>query len=347
MCLAVWSSFSDEFVELKVLVRGLCNTHRYEEKMRRVMILTFSRNDDEFDIHRTLLKYEDKRFDFIWAWDQDISVPLPADAKDPQLKVQQLTTPAGATKLMVAFPFVLKNSTRTPQDISIKTVSLKVKEEVEVGGVKIPLEVRIVDDGFSSIYKAQMLKSLTKESPKDRFLFKPIEEGSMTRVQRRTITLDPAKELPETWVVVDEADVDWNDVRLQVESELTLKFDKKTAAESQWANLAKTIAPNDAELAKKNPGFLYDPRRRLTEEEFTQVKEQVVKGLAAGIDAAKSKKLIRAEFDCVSGLSSGTYGINRTYRKPGVVDAAWLTEWEAWYKAYEAKSMEGPAAKQP
>ena len=69
---ALWANFNNEFTMLKIVVHGLTNSHRYpstditkgfapakeisDEKMRRVMVLTFTRPDDEFDVHRDELK---------------------------------------------------------------------------------------------------------------------------------------------------------------------------------------------------------------------------------------------------------------------------------------------------
>ena len=324
---ALWPMFSDEFTELKIVVHGLSNAHRYDEKMRRVLVLTFERLDDEFNVHRSELKFKDKRWEYLWMWDQDISVPVPGDAKDPQIKVQTMKTPAGADKLMVAFPFVVKNSTRANQDIAINTVQFAAKVDVDVGGQKIPVEALLVDDGRSSIYKAQMLKSLGKESPKDRYeINKTQTEGSKTQVQRRTATVEVGRSLDELWAVFDEADVDWDSVKMQVETALTEKLDKKAVAKQNWENAVKTAGK--ADLAQKDPGFLYDPRRMLTEEEMKSVKEQVTKGLSGAVDAAKAKKTVVAYFDCTSKLSTGKFRISRSYRQPGVVQEEWLKAWE-------------------
>jgi hypothetical protein len=131
--------------------------------------------------------------------------------------------------------------------------------------------------------------------------------------------------------------VDWDNVITQVETVLTEKVDKKALAKANWEKIAKEFGGDKAaELAKKDPGFLYDPRRRLTEDEIKQVKEQVSKGLAGALDAAKVKKTVVAYFDCTSGLSTGCYRISRSYRLPGVVDEAWLKAWEELDKAAPA-----------
>jgi len=331
---ALWTNFSNELTVLKVLVHGLTNSHRYEEKMRRVLVLTFTRDSDEFHVYRKELKLQDRRWQYLWMWDQAISVPVAADPKDPQIKVQALKTPAGANKLMWAFPFTINNATRSAQDITINSIAYVCPVEVDVGGAKVKVEARVVDNGLSNIYKAQMLKELKKESPKDRFaLNKTVTEGSKTLPERRKTTLDAGKGLDELYAVFDEADVDWNDVLAQVENALTEKVDRKALAKQTWEQLVKTVAPDKAELLQKDPGFLYDPRRRLTEDEAKQVREQVAKGLAGALDAAKLKKTLVAYFDCSSGLSTGSFRVVRCYRQLGVVQDEWLKAWEELDKA--------------
>ncbi len=331
---ALWTNFSDEFTQLKIVVHGLTNAHRYDEKMRRVLVLTYERLDDEFNVQRVELKLKDLRWEYLWMWEQDISVPIPADAKDPQIKVQPTKTPSGADKLMWAFPFVLKNSTRNTQPLAINTVSFACPMEVDVAGAKVPVEVKIVDDGRSTIYKSQFLKALNKDAPKDRFeLNKLPEEGVRTLTQRRTTSLDSGKALDELLAVFDEADVNWDDVKIQIESTLSEKIDKKAAAKAEWEQIVKQVAPDKPDLLAKNPGYLYDPRRQLTEDEFKAVREQISKGLAAAIEVAKAKKAVVAYFNCDSGLSGGTYRVSRSYRQPGVVQEEWLKAWEELDKA--------------
>ncbi|MCY3021709.1 MAG: hypothetical protein NTW87_22075 [Planctomycetota bacterium] len=318
-------------LDLKIVVNGLANAHRYEEKMRRALVLTYERKGgDEFHVYREVLKHKDTRWEYLWMWDQSIAIPVPADAKEPQIKVQTLKTPAGADKLAWAFPFVVTNSTRASQELAINSVAFACPVEVDVGGTKVPVEARVVDDGRSTIYKAQMLKALTKESPQDRYQFNkaPDLEGSKTLVQRRKVTIEAGKNLDEVWAVFDEADVDWDNVKMQVEAFLTDKLDKKAVAKQTWEQLMKAVAPDKPELLQKDPGFLYDPRRRLTDEELKQVQDQVAKGLAGAIDKAKGKKTMVAYFDCTSGLSTGSYRVTSCYRQHGVVDEAWLKAWE-------------------
>ena len=83
---ALWPDFNNEFTELRIIVHGLSNAHRYDEKQRRVLLLSFTRNDDEFHVQRSQLVYRGKEWEYLWMWDQDISVPIPNDAKDPQIK---------------------------------------------------------------------------------------------------------------------------------------------------------------------------------------------------------------------------------------------------------------------
>jgi hypothetical protein len=223
---------------------------------------------------------------------------------------------------------VIKNSTRFNEEISVNSVSFACPVDVTIGGATVKVEAKIVDDGNSTIYKAQLLKALGKESPRDRWESKAPQENLQTRVERRSYVVESNKALDEMMAVFDSADVDWNDIRLQIESELSTKIDKKAAAKDTWEKVAQRIAPDNKDLAQKNPGILYDPRRRLTDEEFTQVKEQVEKALPAAVEAAKAKKTVVAYFDCVSGLATGQYRISRSYRLPGVVQDEWLKAWE-------------------
>ena len=348
---ALWTNFSNEFTELKIVVGGLTNAHHYSarlvpasvdsakpelpkvasdaECMRRVLVLTFERNGDEFDIHRKVLQYKDKRFVYAWMWDQDITVPLPTDAKDPQLKVQTIKTPAGADKLMWTFPFIVKNSTRYTQTFAINGIDYVCPMDVDAGGTKVHVDVKVHDDGNSTVYKAQLLKAAQQESPRDRFDANTAPEYEEVRSVRRKFTFEPGKgiEAPR-WAAFDIDNIDWTDARVQAEAILTAGFDKKAAAKETWEKVAQAIAPDNKDLAAKNPGILYDPRRRLTDDEFAKFQEAVKAGIAGALEAAKSKKTVVAYFDCTSGLSTGAYRVSRSYRLPGVVDDAWLKAWE-------------------
>lgn len=302
----LWSDFSNEFTLLKIVIHGLTNSHRYPqpdiakgfgtlkeepaagEKMRRVLVLTFSRKSDEFNVHRSELKFVDKRWEYLWMWDHDIAIPLPVSATEPQIKSLTLSTPAGGQKLAWAFPFELTNSTRYREEIAFNKVSFVCPIEVSIGGAAHQIEAKIVDDGESTIYKAQLLKAIGPGSPRDRWA-NSTAENRQTRAERRNLRLEPGRKLETMWAVFDSSDVDFDDARLQIES----------AA-----------------------------RRKLTEEEFTSVKDQIVAALPAAIESAKKRKTVVAYFDCSSGLSTGTYRISRSYRLPGIVDDKALSAWE-------------------
>ena len=343
---ALWTNFSNEFTELKIVVSGLTNAHHYSarlvptatdlpkvstdgESMRRVLVLTFERLDDEFDVHRSELKYKDKRFEYVWMWDQDITIPPPADAKDPQLKVQNVKIGNGAERLMWGFPFNVRNSSHLNQTFSLVRISSELHVEVDVGGTKIPVDVRTPDDGTSTVYKSQFLRTLQKESPRDRFENKSAPEDVSSRTDRRKFTFEPGKGVDgDLWSVFDSSDISWVGVKMQVERALTTALDKKAVAKDTWEKVAAAIDPNNKDLAARNPGFMYDPRRRLTPEEFDSVKDQVLKALPGALDAAKAKKMINAWVDANSDLASGNYHISRSYKLVGVVDDAWLKAWE-------------------
>jgi len=330
---ALWTNFTNEFTELTIVVHGLTNAHRYDEKMRRVLVLTYTRNDDEFHVHRTQLKLKDRKWAYAWMWDQSVAVPIPADAKAPQLKVETIKTPAGGDKLAWAFPFVITNGTTLTQSLAIHNIGYVCPVEIDIGGAKVSIEAKINDDGRSSIYKSQLIKALGKESTKDRYaLNKDVGDGSKTELERRTFKIEAGRPTDELWAVFDEADVDWDDVRFQVETLLSGKIDRKAAGQAAW-DKAAAAEKADPKIAAKNPGYLYSPARGLTDEEFKSVQEQVKKGLAGALDAAKAKKTVTAYFTCTSGMSTGTYRVSRSYRQPGVVQEEWLKAWEDLDKA--------------
>ena len=53
------------------------------------------------------------------------------------------------------------------------------------------------------------------------------------------------KALDENMALFDQADVDWNDAVMQVESALTQKIDKKALAKQTWEKLVQEHADGD------------------------------------------------------------------------------------------------------
>lgn len=324
---ALWGEFDNRFRELKIIVSGLSNAHRYDEKMRRVLVLTFERLSDGYNVSTAQLKYKGKKWDYLWTWDQDIAVPIPDDAKDPQIKAQKLPTPAGGERFTVAFPFVVSNSTKVNQEFAIKTVAYVAPVEVDVGGTKVKVDVRLIDDGSSKIYKAQVMKGLSVDFVKDRYQNKALVDGSLTALDRHKVTIEPGKSLDKMWAIFDEGDVDWDNAIMSVEDSLSRSFDRAAMSKQAWEKLVKELG-GDAKLAEKNPSHFYEPRRTLNSEEIKSVREQIVKALPEAVERAKAAKSVTAIFDCFAGMASGEKRIIRSYRKPGVVDNTWLKDWE-------------------
>jgi hypothetical protein len=321
---AIWSNLDNRFRELKIVIHGLTNSHRYEENLRRALVLTFERNSDGLNVDRTELKYVTKKWEYIWMWDQDISIPIPSDPKDPQIKAQKLATPAGGERFVWSFPFDVKNSTKSQQELAIMGVSCALPIEVDVAGTKIPLEVRVVDAGQSTIYKAQLLRSLNVEVVKDRFQNKTLVDGAKTLVERHRITLDAGKSMDRNLAVFDAEDVDWDNAVEQIENVLSLNLDKSSAAKQYWDEYKKSHPNASAE----NQAGLYNPHRALNDDELKSVKEQILKAIPDAVEKAKAKKSVTAYFNCVSSMSSGDLRITRSYRQPGVVEDSWLKAWE-------------------
>jgi hypothetical protein len=215
---------------------------------------------------------------------------LPNSADEPQIKVLTLQTPAGGQKLAWAVPFVLTNSTRYHEEIAFNRISFACPLEVTVAGTTTKIEAKVIDDGESTIYKAQLLTALGQDSPKDRWTIANTSDRQ-TRTERRALKLAPGAKLAPLWAAFDSNDIDFDDARTQIESA---------------------------------PGF----NRRLNDGEFESLKNQIAAALPAAVEAARKHKTVIAYVDCKSGLSSGVYRISRSYRLPGVVDDKSLKAWE-------------------
>lgn len=376
---AVWPELNDQFTELKIVVHGLSNAHRFDTKQRRVLVLTFARNDDEFHVERSILHYKSKEWQYLWAWDQDISVPVPADAAEAQIKDKALKSPAGQDRLLVSFPYTINNSSTVDQTITIKDIKFALRGaknadkfsgfDITIGDQKVNLdEILLVDDGRSTIYKAQYLREIGKAQPgPDTNRFAPSVDTSK-QPGGLVFKIESGKALEGRLGVFDAlADVDWKHVREQVEDQLTLAVDKKALKEKALKDKA-----GDAKLPA-DPVPMYSPRRHLTDDtvsladgrsftgtvtrddevavlmttltgaqlefkkadvkavekgEFSKVKEQVLAAIPGAIDALKKDKKVLAYFNCEAGLSTGSYRVARSYHQPGVIQEDWLKAWE-------------------
>jgi len=270
---AVWPSFDDELTELKLVVHGLSNAHRYDRKQRHALVIGFTRNDDEFHVERSMLKYGSKEFEYLWMWDQDLTVPLPSDPNDARIKEKKLATPSGGERFLWTFPYEIANSSPTTQSIKVKEVAFALRGsenkgvEVDVGGQKVLVEIKVVDDGRSSIYKAQFLREANLSDPaKEIHRFAPSAENQKYKLPGGMVFTIKTGEKIESRAVFDAQDVDWTDLRQQVEDQLSLAKDKKAASEETWKQATKKIANEHNKLAEQNPGILYDPRRKLTDD---------------------------------------------------------------------------------
>jgi hypothetical protein len=198
---------------------------------------------------------------------------------------KSLATPSGGQRVMWAVPFRVTNSTPTAQKLKLKTIRfcLPVPEQgkpllgipVDVGGQKVNVQVQVIDDGRSSIYKAQLLRELGKTDPvkeQQRFAAEPdkviLDEGM-------THTLEPGKAIDILTVFDPNSDIDWANIRQQVEAQLTLSMDKRAASEAKLKELAAQ-AKSDAKKAGPMP--LYNPCRTLTDDRVTLKKGQSYSG---------------------------------------------------------------------
>src|SRR5262249_7807128 len=153
-----------------------------------------------------------------------------------------------------------------------RKISFACPLEISIAGAKGKIEAKIVDDGESSIYKAQLLKALGQYSPKDRWT-NANTAHRQTRSERRVLRLGAGQKLPQQCAAFESNDIEFDDARTQVESAIGVQ-------------------------------------RRLSDGEFESLKNQLSAALPAALEAAKKHKTVIAYFDCDSGLSSGSYRIS-------------------------------------
>ncbi|MCZ7645223.1 MAG: hypothetical protein M5U26_08055 [Planctomycetota bacterium] len=270
---AVWPAPTEEWTELKIAIQGLSNAHRYDRKQRHALVLAFTRNDDEYHVDRSTIKYVSKKWEYLWMWDQDVSVPLPENPSTPQIKDKKLATPGGGERFVWAFPYEMANTSPETQSVKVRETAFVLRGpdnkglEVDVGGQKARVEVKVVDDGRSTIYKAQFTREAGVSDPaREIQRFAPSTENQKHKFPGGMTHLLKTGEKFAGWSIFDAQDVDWSDVRLQVESQLSLQVDKAKLSDETWRNAVKKIANEQNKLAERNPGILYDPRRRLTDD---------------------------------------------------------------------------------
>ena len=300
---------------MKIVVDGLDNDMKYAKNLRRALVLHFARRGDEFYPQRESLAFKGKDFEYVWNWYQGITIQKPS-------KMTIETPTKKREKDMWYYKYELANRTGKPQDISLRRfdsvvtvkVNLAVNRKVSrldaESGRTIEkavdrefngdVEVNLVDDGKSTIHRAQVMREIGAEFRADRFF-----KG----------TLKPGKTV-EGLVVFDQTDVDFGPIYTYIESRLNAQGFESTLEDPQ------TI---EDFFVKVRP-----PLIKLTEEEKNSIRDQVIAAVPDALDDLRGDKRIIADVTARAGIASGTFRIRRTYFQRGKIEEFWINKWEVY-----------------
>jgi len=314
--IAIFKRFDQEMDEMKVVVDGLDNDMRYHENLRRALVLDYGHVGDEFYPQRESLEFRGKSFEYIWNWYQGITIGKPS-------RIQIETPSKKRQKNLWYYKYTLANRTRKPQALELTRFDTVVKVSVNLsvsrkaGGldpesgkaVERPfskefdgeVEAAIVDEGMSTIHKAQVMREIGAEFKVDRFF-----KGELA----------PGKSF-EGLVIFDEAEVDWEPIYEHIENRMNAK------------GFVSTL-----ENPEKIEDFyvkIRSPVVRLTDEEKAKIRTQILGAIPDALSERHGKKRIVGDVTGKSGIGSGRFRIRRSFFQRGTIEDYWLNKWEQIY----------------
>jgi hypothetical protein len=166
---------------------------------------------------------------------------------------------------------------------------------IDLDGKKAVVEAPVIDDGRSSIYKAQYLKETSLAQPANdtnRFVADP-DPTKVKEPDGTVLKIDANNAKPLARVAVfDVNDIDWVNVYQQVEAQLGLQIEKDKASAKRGAELAEKVKAGigglkDKEKARAEKALaqiekgefpIYDPTKRLSEDKVTLKNGTVFEG---------------------------------------------------------------------
>jgi phage shock protein PspC (stress-responsive transcriptional regulator) len=300
---AVFPTPDLEMDKMTLVVEGLNNTYRFDRRQKRVLAVEFEHAGDEFYPFRESMEFRGKEWKWLWMWNEEMQVAPPQKYEFP--------TPTEARqKALWAYQVTLTNHSREAQELEIREFNTVV--EARAMGVKV--EVEFVDNGESTIHKAQVMEEMAQPFKGERFI-------------KGTLEPEEVKVFP---VIFDEQDIAWEKVYEQVRA--GLMWDEE-------AQKGLSIGYGEEPLEPGLGSFIPDEEKlkrvldrmknvRLTPEKKERIREEVVAGLAEAFEAERTAMRVTANVTAVSGIASGTIRIRRSYRKPGVIEPDWIHKWE-------------------
>lgn len=285
-----------ELDKMTLVVEGLNNTYRFDRRQKKVLAIEFERPGDEFYPNQRSFQYRGKEWRWMWMWYEELEVAPPP----PEFNIPRPASEGQDTKTLFAFQVSLTNHSGEPQQIRIRRFDVLLK----LRALGVEVEVPLVDDGKSTIYKAKVMEEMGLPFSGDRFFSGTIEP-------------DSTKFFP---VIVDLEDVDWARVYEQVEQTLTGNIALGYGEEPLKPGL-ESFVPEPSRLAKVKPFTL-------TDEQKAQVRQEVASAIGGALARDREKKIIVADVSAECGIASGTFRIIRSYFQPGVIEESWIHQWQ-------------------
>jgi hypothetical protein len=283
-----------EVDKLKLVVGGLNNTYRFDRRQKRVLVIEFDCPGDEFYPQEQGLTFSNREWQWMWMWYEEL------EASPPERF--EFETPTGLSdqpKVHWAYQMTLTNHSEEPQAIKIRRVDTVVKAKT----MGVEVEVPIIDDGRSTIYKTQVMEELAQPFSADRF-FSGTLEGEQTKVFS---------------VIFNVEDVDWDRVFEQVEAKLTGEIAIGYGEEELKPGI-ESFVPEAEKLGKVK-------RFELNDEQKLQIKEEVAEAIGPALEREQERRIISADVSAEAGIASGSFRVVRSYFKKGVVESNWIHQW--------------------
>lgn len=294
---AIFPQPNPEFDRLTLVVDGLSNAYRFSRKMKRVLKAEFARPGDEFYPDKETIEFLGKDWAWLWMWYEEISTG-PVEA----FEVESPSGAEAAPRRLWACQLTISNHSGEPQKIAIQKIGAVVR--MVVLGVE-DVEVKLADDGKSTIYKGQVMRKMAQPVQGQRFF-----SGGLDPDQSKVFL-----------AIFDPQDVDWEAVHRQVEAGLTGDISIGYGREPLKPGI-ESFVPDLEKLRSVK-------RVTLTEDQKAQVREEVGAQVRKAMEREQAGKRLTANVTAASGLATGTYRIIRSYFRDGVIEPGWIHKWEA------------------
>ena len=233
-----------------------------------------------------------------------------------------IETPAKREKTLWYYSYKLTNKTDAPQQAELTRFDTIVEVKLDLTVTRKmnsvdpdsgratskpvtksfdgDVEVALIDEGKSTIHKAQVMNEMGTEFKADRFFKGVLAAGKSA----------------EGVVIFDETEVDWEPIYEHIQSKLNIQGFESTLENPQKLE--------DFYVRARPPLVV------LTDEEKAKVREQVLAAIPDKLEDRRGDKRIVADVTGKAGIASGTFRIRRSYFKPGEIKEHWINKWEIY-----------------